>query len=152
MTPPERTSRIRLETARLCLALGWTPLHEMTLPDGRRADIMALLPDGRFVCIEIKSGPADFLADRKWQEYRDHSDALYFAVDAAFPLALLPDGPGVIVASGGAEILRQAEHHPLAPARRRALLLRFAQLAGTRLAARDDPAGFASLAAAARAE
>ena len=152
MTPPERTSRIRLEVARLCLALGWTPLHEMTLPDGRRADIMALLPDGRFVCIEIKSGAADFIADRKWQDYRGYSDALYFAVDVDFPQGLLPEGPGVIVACEGAEILRVAESHTLAPARRRALLTRFAQLAGMRLSAREDPAGFASLAAAVRAE
>ena len=35
----------------------------MTLPNGRRADILALRPDAGFVCIEVKSGARDFLAD-----------------------------------------------------------------------------------------
>ncbi|MGC8475683.1 MAG: MmcB family DNA repair protein, partial [Acetobacteraceae bacterium] len=44
---------IRRATARLCLHLGWAPLHEVPLPNGRRADILALAADGSFTCIEI---------------------------------------------------------------------------------------------------
>src|SRR5271165_6864166 len=87
---PERALLIRRAAARLCLALGWAPLHEVTLPNWRRADILALRPDGGFVCIEVKSGPRDFLTDTKWPEYRDFCDALYFAVDPDFPDDLLP--------------------------------------------------------------
>jgi hypothetical protein len=152
MMPPDRTARIRRETARLCLALGWTPLHEMPLPDGRRADILALCPDGRLVCIEIKSGVTDFLADRKWHAYRDFSDALYFAVDGDFPHAILPAEPGLIVACDIAEILREPQPHPIAPARRRMMLLRFAQVAGARLAGWEDPAGVSALRAMGRVE
>ena len=72
----------------------------MALPNGRRADILALRPDGGFVCIEVKSGPRDFLVDAKWPEYRDFADALFFAVDADFPQALLPAGVGLIVTAG----------------------------------------------------
>ena len=86
---PERALAIRRAAARLCGRLGWAPLHEVALPNGRRADILALCPDGSFVCIEVKSGPRDFLTDLKWPDYRAFSDALYFAVDVDFPQALL---------------------------------------------------------------
>jgi len=150
---PERSLAVRRATARLCGRLGWAPLHEVTLPNFRRADILALRADGGLVCIEVKSGPRDFLTDTKWPEYRDFSDALYFAVDDAFPLDLLPEAAGLIVAcDGAADILREAPSHPLAPARRRSLLHRFASLAALRLAALEDPAGSADLRAALRVE
>ncbi len=150
---PERTARIRLAAARLCVQLGWAPLHEVALPDGRRADILALRPDDGFVCVEVKSGLRDFLADGKWQEYRAHCDALFFAVDVDFPQAVLPAAAGLMVAwQDGAELLRDAAAHPLAPARRRALLLRFARLAAGRLTLRDDPVGAAMLRAGLLAE
>lgn len=150
---PERAAAIRRATARLCIRLGWSPLHEVPLPNGRRADILALQPDGCFTCIEVKSGARDFLTDLKWPDYRAFSDMLYFAVDADFPRELLPAETGLIVSSGlEADLLRDAPRHPLAPARRRALLHRFAQLAATRLAAVEDPAGIVDLRAALRVE
>lgn len=148
---PDRTEAVRRATARLCLQLGWAPVHEMTLPNGRRADIMALRPDGGLVCIEVKSGPRDFLTDAKWPEYRDFCDALFFAVDADFPEALLPADTGLIIAAAGiADLLREAPAHPLSPARRRALLHRFAALAAMRLATMQDPAALAELRGALR--
>ena len=112
---PERAYAIRRATARLCLRLGWAPLHEVALPNGRRADILALRPDGCFACIEVKSGPRDFLTDLKWQDYREFADELFFAVDVDFPQALLPAETGLIVAAGlEAELLREAPAHPLA--------------------------------------
>lgn len=150
---PERALAVRRATARLCLQLGWSPVHEVPLPNNRRADILALRGDGGFACIEVKSGPRDFLVDCKWPEYRDYSDALYFAVDHEFPQEMLPEDAGLIVACGReAELVRDAPSHALAPARRRALLHRFAMLAAMRLANLDDPAATASLRAALRAE
>lgn len=146
---PERALAIRRAAALLCLRLGWAPLHEVALPNGRRADILALRPDGGFACIEVKSGLRDFLTDLKWPEYRDYADALFFAVDIDFPQELLPAETGLIVAAGlEAELLREAPAHPLAGARRRALLQRFALLAAGRLATLEDPAGVARLRAA----
>ena len=150
---PERAVLIRRAVARLCGRLDWAPLHEVTLPNFRRADILALRPDGGFVCIEVKSGPRDFLVDTKWPDYRDFADALYFAVDADFPQNLLPAEVGLIVAAGlEAELVRDAPSHPVPAARRRALLHRFAVLAAGRLAAVEDPAGFVALRTALRAE
>ena len=152
-TFPERALAIRRATALLCLRLGWSPVHEMPLPNARRADILALRADGGFACIEVKSGLRDFQTDAKWPDYRDYADALYFAVDADFPLALIPEETGLIVACGReAELVREAPSHKLAPARRRALLLRFATLAAQRLATMQDPDGTASLRAALMAE
>jgi hypothetical protein len=150
---PVRALLIRRAAARLCLRLGWAPLHEVPLPSGRRADILALRPDGCFACIEVKSGPRDFLTDLKWQDYRAFSDELFFAVDVDFPRELLPAETGLIVAAGlEAELLREAPPHPLAGARRRALMHRFALLAAGRLAMIEDPAGVADLRVALRVE
>jgi hypothetical protein len=150
---PERASAIRRAAARLCLRLGWAPLHEVSLPNGRRADILALRPDGCFACIEVKSGPRDFLTDLKWQDYRECADELFFAVDTDFPRALLPAEAGLIVAAGlEAELLRDAPQHPLTSARRRAMLHRFAALAAGRLANLEDPGGVADIRAALRVE
>ena len=153
LTFPERTDAVRRATARFCLAMGWAPVHEMTLPNGRRADIMALRPDGDFVCIEVKSGLRDFQTDLKWPEYRDFCDALFFAVDADFPDGLIPAETGLIVVEAReAALIREAPAHPLPPARRRALLQRFAVLAAMRLAVAEDPAALAELRGALRVE
>ena len=150
---PDRSLLVRRAAARLCVQMGWSPVHEVPLPNHRRADILALRADGGFVCIEVKSGVRDFLTDAKWPEYREFSDALYFAVDGDFPLALLPEDTGLIVACGPeAEIVREAPPHRLAPARRRALLHRFATLAAQRLAWLEDPEAMGSLRAALRSE
>ena len=150
---PERALLVRRAAARFCLIVGWAPLHEVPLPNGRRADILALRPDGGFVCIEVKSGPRDFLVDSKWPEYRDFSDALFFAVDADFPQMMLPPETGLIVADGlEAAMVRDAPAHPLASAKRRSLTQRFAMLAASRLATAEDPAGRAAVLAALRSD
>lgn len=151
-TAPERTAIVRRLAARLCLAHGWAPLHEVTLANGRRADILALRPDGGFVCIEVKSDLADFRADRKWEEYRAFCDALFFAVDLAFPAAVLPAECGLIVAAEEAAIVRPAPVHALAAPRRKAVLQRFAMLAAQRLALAEDPVGAAMLRSALQVE
>lgn len=58
-----------------------------------------------------------------------------------------------MVADGlDAVLLREAPTHGLTPARRRALLHRYAMVAAGRLAAMTDPSGFAELRAALRVE
>ena len=139
---PERTALVRRAASRFCRQMGWAPLHEVALANGRRADILALRPDGQIICIEVKSCAADYLSDGKWPEYRDFSDALYFAVDADFPADLLGEETGLIIADGLlAELIRPAPEHRMPPARRRGLLHRFAMLAASRLTLLEDPAG-----------
>ncbi len=152
-TAPERTLAVCRAAARLCAQLGWAPVREMPLPNGRRADILALLPDGGFAVVEVKSCARDFLSDGKWPEYRAYCDRLYFAVDLDFPAELLPEEVGLVVADGpDAALIREAPTHPLAPARRRSLLLRYAVVAAGRLAALQDPAGQAEIRAALRVD
>jgi hypothetical protein len=130
---PETTATVTRGTARLLTALGYAPLAEVTLPNGRRADLMALGPKGQILIIEVKSGIEDFRADGKWPEYRPYCDAFAFAVAPEFPREILPDEPGLIVADGfGGAVLREAPVESLAGARRKALTLAFARLAALR--------------------
>lgn len=120
--------------------LGFACLTEFSLANGRRADVMVLDAKGRILAVEVKSCLADFRSDGKWHEYRDFCDALYFAVAPEFPSEVLPQECGVIVADAyGAAIAREPATHPLNPARRRALTLRFAQTAARRLSSVRDP-------------
>jgi hypothetical protein len=132
---PETTATVTRGAARLLTALGYAPLSEVTLPNGRRADLMALGPKGQIFIVEVKSGIEDFRVDLKWPEYRPYCDAFAFAVAPEFPREILPDAPGLIVADGfGGAILREATLEPLAGARRKALTLAFARLAAMRAA------------------
>jgi hypothetical protein len=91
--------------------------------------------------VEVKSSPADFRADRKWRNYAACCDRLYFAISERTPVDLMPLEAGLIVADPyGAEIVREAELSRVAPAGRRALLLRFALAAADRLHRLADPA------------
>ena len=132
---PETTEAVTRGAARLFLALGYAPLAEVTLPNGRRADLVALGPRGEIAIAEVKSGVDDYRVDRKWGEYAPFCDAFYFAVAPHFPREILPAGPGLIVADGfGGAVLIEAPVFPLAPARRKALTLAFARLAAVRAA------------------
>ncbi len=130
---PETTGAVTRGAVRLLAALGYAPVLEAPLPNGRRADVMALGPKGDIVIVEVKSSLEDYLADRKWTEYAPFCDAFYFAVSPEFPRDLLPDGPGLIVADGfGGAILRDAPLAIVAAARRKALTLSLARLAALR--------------------
>ncbi|HZS84429.1 MAG TPA: MmcB family DNA repair protein [Stellaceae bacterium] len=129
----------------VCRALaerGYATLLEFSLASGRRADVLALGRGGEIAIIEIKSSLADFRADRKWRQYREFCDRLYFAVAADFPRELIPAECGLIIAdSFGAAVLREAEPRRLDAARRKAVTLRFARAAAQRLRRLTDPGG-----------
>lgn len=132
---PETTAAVTRGAARLLIDLGYAPLLEVTLPNGRRGDIMALSRKGELIIVEVKSSLEDFRTDHKWGDYLPYCDAFAFAVAPEFPRQVLPEGPGLIVADGfGGAILREAAASPLAPARRKALTLAFARLAALRAA------------------
>jgi hypothetical protein len=127
-------------TSRALAQLGYACVAEVPLANGRRADLVALSPDGSLLIVEVKSSVTDFRADRKWPEYREYCDRLSFAVAADFPQHLIPEECGLIVADPfGAAILRAGVESRLVPARRRALTLRLARLAAGRLTRLLDP-------------
>ena len=132
---PETTASVTRGAARLLTALGYAPLAEVTLPNGRRADLMALGPRGKIFLVEVKSGTEDYRTDLKWGEYLPYCDAFAFAVAPEFPREILPETPGLIVADGfGGAVLREAPAARLAGARRKTLTLAFGRLAALRAA------------------
>ena len=135
------TREVYRGVCRLLRDLGHACITEMPLPNGRRADVVAISQSGDLWIVEVKSSVEDFRTDHKWPEYRDFSDALFFAVAPAFPVELLPTDAGLILADRyGGEIVRPASQTRLAPARRKAMTLRFAHCAALTLQAVLDPA------------
>jgi hypothetical protein len=125
---------------RLLWSLGLASVTELTLANGRRADVVGLSKRGEVWIVEVKSSAEDFRADHKWPEYRDFCDRLWFAVAPTFPHPLLPHDAGLILADRyGGEIVREAPEVRLPPARRKVMALRFARVAAIRLQSLADP-------------
>jgi hypothetical protein len=131
---PEVTALLARGVTRMLGEHGLAPLLEAPLANGRRADVMALSAKGEIWIVEIKSCLDDYAVDGKWPDYMDYCDRFFFAVTERFPLELIPDDVGLIVADGfGGAILRDSPVRPLAGARRKAVTLLFARLAALRL-------------------
>lgn len=132
--------RLARGVCRFFTAMGYSALMEVPLPNGRRADVLAIDGRGRFLLVEVKSCRADFRSDNKWPDYLEFCDFFYFAVAAEFPRDLLPQEAGLLIADPYSAVFeRETVGHLLAPARRRALLLRFAHLAASRVQVLSDP-------------
>ena len=139
-TTPERTAATTRGVCRLLVNQGYAVLTEFSLANNRRADVIGLLDDGRFVIVEVKVTVPDLRGDAKWPEYEDFCDRLFFAVPPDFPTELVPERPGLILAdSWGAEEVRPAPDTGLHASRRKALTLRFARAAAERHQRLVDP-------------
>jgi hypothetical protein len=133
---------VRRGVCRHLRAAGFAALAEFPLPNGRRADLVAVSPEGGIAVVEIKSSVEDLRSDGKWPDYLDYCDCFSFATAPHVPADIFPEDAGLLVADRyGAQVLREAECRPLAAARRKAMLIRFGQLAAHRLHALDDPEG-----------
>lgn len=130
----ERAMVVRRGVQLLLVEMGAVVIPEISLATGRRADLVALTRKGDIWIIEIKSSVEDFRVDRKWPEYRLHSDRFFFATHPEVPADIFPEECGFILSDGyGAEVLREAPEHRLAAATRKALTLRIARAAANRL-------------------
>ena len=139
-TRPDITLAVCRGACRLMRQSGRSVLRELPLPDGRRADIVAIAGSGELTIVEVKSSIEDWRVDRKWPDYLDWCDLLYFAVPVDVPQSLIAEDVGLIVADAyGGEILRHPPRRPVAAARRKALLIDCARLASERLARFEDP-------------
>ncbi|MEP3300236.1 MAG: MmcB family DNA repair protein [Pseudoruegeria sp.] len=115
-------------------------IEEFVPERGKRVDVLALGPKGELWVVECKSSRADFQSDQKWQGYLEWCDRYFWAVDANFPTDLLPEDTGLIIADAyDAEIIRMGPEAKLAPARRKALIQKFARHAALRLQGFRDP-------------
>lgn len=133
-------------TCRWLMRAGISPLAEVPLPGGRRADILGIDASGRLTCVEIKVSRADLRCDTKWTDYLVHCDRFFWAVPPGFPLDDLATAPfrptetGLIVADRfDADLLRDAPWRPLNAARRKAITITLARRAAHRWLAHIDP-------------
>jgi len=120
---------------RLLAEWGYASLSEVTLANGRRADVMAVGVKGEVIIVEVKSCLQDYASDRKWPEYAPYCDRFFFAVDCDFPHHVIPGEVGLICADGfGGAVIREAGAQAgLTAARRKAVTLSFGRLAAERL-------------------
>ncbi|RFC69525.1 MULTISPECIES: MmcB family DNA repair protein [Mesorhizobium] len=134
----DRAMLVRRGVQRLLTEMGMHVLPELCLATGRRADLVALTRQGDIWIIEIKSSIEDFRVDRKWPEYRLHSDRFFFATHPGVPSEIFPEECGFILSDGyGAEIMRDAPEHRMAAATRKSLMLRLARAGAARLLAAE---------------
>ena len=133
-------------TSRLFLRNQIMVQSEVSLRNGRRADLMGLTTKGEIIIVEIKCSRADLLGDQKWPEYLEYCDRFFWAVPAGFDIgtlhgdAFMPERAGLIIADAyDAEIARPAALVPLATARRKTETQRLARLAMRRLMGIADP-------------
>jgi hypothetical protein len=142
---PPIAAEVARGVTRLFCRQDWFGFCEVPLPNGRRADIMAVDAKGVLTIVEIKIAKADLVGDCKWTDYLDYCDRFFWAVPPDLAGLLdhdryLPNEAGLIVADRyDAALVRDAVHRPLAPARRKAELLRFARRAARRLSEQLDP-------------
>ena len=134
--------RLARGAARMLRSLNHAVVPEFVCTPGLRVDLISLGPKGEIWIVECKSCRADFTSDRKWGGYVEWCDRYFWAVDSDFPVDLLPEGTGLIMADPyGAEILRNGTETRLAAARRTRLTRDFARAAALRLQGLADPAG-----------
>ena len=144
LMPGQRLAR---GVARALRQFDFVSVEDFVPAPGLRVDLLALGPKGEIWVIECKSSRADYMADQKWQGYLDWCDRFFWAVGGDFPVELLPDNTGLILADAyDAEIVRMGPETSLAPARRKALMQKFARHAASRLHGLRDP-GVAGLVA-----
>lgn len=134
------TSHVMRGVARLLLRHDCLTVAEVSLGNGRRADLMGLCPKGLVTIVEVKVSRADLLGDQKWTDYLDYCDRFFWAIPQALDPTLLeradklPDRAGLIVADRyDAAIVREPLSVALSPARRKAETLRFARRAARRM-------------------
>lgn len=138
--------------ARLFHRQALTVMCEVPLPNGRRADMVAIDARGQITIVEIKVAKADLLGDAKWPDYLDWCDRFYWALSPALNPDWIagpdwqPDRCGLIIGDRyDAVVMRDAAIITLPPARRRAELLRIGRLAMRRTMLTLDPDLFAHL-------
>ena len=120
--------------------IGLSSLSEFSPTRGLRVDIITLGISDEIWITECKSGQNDFKSDKKWQNYLDWCDRYFWAVDANFPISILPSDTGIIIADAyDASILRGSPLNKLSAARRKKITKSVARSACNRLLLHTDP-------------
>ena len=129
---------------RLLRARGFSSLTELPLVDGRRADIAAVNGEGEVLIVEVKSSPADSQGRPEMARLCSPPATGSISLSpSATPAAIMPAeaGPDRRRPLSARKSCARPNRRRMAPATRRALLLRFAQAAADRLHRLADPHG-----------
>ena len=133
-------NRIARGVMRHFAQIGLSSLSEFSPAKGLRVDIITLGMSNEIWIVECKSGQSDFKSDKKWQNYLEWCDRYFWAVDANFPIDILPTQTGVIIADAyDASILREAPLNKLSPVRQKKIIKSMAASACNRLLTYTDP-------------
>ena len=133
-------SRIARGVMRHFSQIGLSSLSEFSPTRGLRVDIITVGISDEIWIVECKSGQSDFKSDKKWQNYLDWCDRYFWAVDANFPINILPSDTGIIIADAyDASILRDSPLNKLSAARRKKIMNSVARSACNRLLLHTDP-------------
>ena len=120
--------------------VGLSSLSEFSPTRGLRVDIITFGMSDEIWIVECKSGQNDFKSDKKWKNYLDWCDRYFWAVDANFPIGILPSDTGVIIADAyDASIFREAPLNKLPQARQKKIIKSIAASACNRLLNLTDP-------------
>ena len=115
-------------------------LEEFVPIRGSRVDIMAIGPKGELWIIECKSSLADYTQDTKWEKYLPFCDRYFWAVSKDFPIEILPQEDGLIIAdSYEAEIIKMAPYRMMTASQRKKITLKISRNAADRLRRFIDP-------------
>ena len=133
-------NRIARGVTRHFSQIGLSSLSEFSPARGLRVDIITLGMANEIWIVECKSCQSDFKSDKKWQNYLDWCDRYFWAVEANFPIDILPPDTGLIIADAyDASILREAPLKKLSVARRKKIIKSIAKSACNRLLTHTDP-------------
>ena len=133
-------SRIARGVMRHFAQIGMHSLSEFSPARGLRVDIITFGMSDEIWIVECKSSQKDFKSDKKWQNYLDWCDRYFWAVDANFPINILPSDTGIIIADAyDASILRDSPLNKLSAARRKKIMNSVARSACNRLLTHTDP-------------
>jgi len=133
-------SRIARGVMRHFAQIGMPSLSEFSPTRGLRVDIITLGMSDEIWIVECKSGQSDFKSDKKWHNYLDWCDRYFWAVDANFPINILPSDTGIIIADAyDASITRGSPLNKLSAARRKKITKSIAISACNRLLTHIDP-------------
>jgi hypothetical protein len=137
---PKKLNRITRGVMRHFTQIGLSSLSEFSPTKGLRVDIVAIGLSDEIWIVECKSSQGDFKSDKKWQNYLDWCDRYFWAVDAKFPINILPSDTGLIIADAyDASIFREAPLNKLSAARRKKITKSIARSACNRLLTHTDP-------------
>lgn len=87
---------------------GWGACDELTLPNGRRLDVLGVGPEGGLVGIETKVTEGDLRSDTKWPDYMPFLDALFFALPSHLPSQYVHTACGLIIEREGRLVVERA--------------------------------------------